>query len=174
MEQNIKAIETKYNGYRFRSRLEARWAVFFDTLGVAYEYEKEGFDLGEAGFYLPDFWFPELGCWGEVKPGPLTVQERAKCWALTTLSRQNCILLAPDYLSVIFPIFYISEDNETCYGEKIFIFGAEGTSCAIETKEMPLGDSAIQRWPGMVDAMDAARQARFEFGESGAPRSAQE
>ena len=28
----IKAIETVYNGYRFRSRLEARWAVFFDAL----------------------------------------------------------------------------------------------------------------------------------------------
>jgi hypothetical protein len=28
----IKAIETSYKGYRFRSRLEARWAVFFDAL----------------------------------------------------------------------------------------------------------------------------------------------
>ena len=27
---DIKAIETYYKGYRFRSRLEARWAVFFD------------------------------------------------------------------------------------------------------------------------------------------------
>lgn len=25
----IKPIETKYDGYLFRSRLEARWAVFF-------------------------------------------------------------------------------------------------------------------------------------------------
>jgi len=39
----IKAIETVYNGYKFRSRLEARWAVFFDALGIEYEYEKEGF-----------------------------------------------------------------------------------------------------------------------------------
>jgi hypothetical protein len=36
----------RYNGYRFRSRLEARWAVFFDELGVAYRYEPEGFELG--------------------------------------------------------------------------------------------------------------------------------
>ena len=43
----IKPIETVYNGYRFRSRLEARWAVFFDQLGIKNEYEKEGFDLGE-------------------------------------------------------------------------------------------------------------------------------
>ena len=39
----IKAIETIYNGYRFRSRLEARWAVFFDEIGIKYEYEKEGY-----------------------------------------------------------------------------------------------------------------------------------
>lgn len=65
----IKAIETNYKGYRFRSRLEARWAIFFDALGIEWEYEKEGYDLGELGWYLPDFeikhsdgseWFVEI------------------------------------------------------------------------------------------------------------------
>lgn len=51
----IKAIETRYKGYRFRSRLEARWAVFFDALGVRWEYEPQGYDLGDLGWYLPDF-----------------------------------------------------------------------------------------------------------------------
>ena len=64
----IKAINTRYKGYRFRSRLEARWAVFFDSLGLKWEYEPEGFELGEAGWYLPDFYLPELNCWAEVKP----------------------------------------------------------------------------------------------------------
>jgi hypothetical protein len=64
----LKAIETVYHGYRFRSRLEARWGVFFDTIGVPWEYEKEGFDLGVAGWYLPDFWLPEQRCWIEIKP----------------------------------------------------------------------------------------------------------
>lgn len=50
-----KILNTKYNGYLFRSRLEARWAVFFDTCGVDYEYEPEGFDLGDGIHYLPDF-----------------------------------------------------------------------------------------------------------------------
>ena len=63
----IKALPTRYNGYHFRSRLEARWAVFFDTLGVTYEYEKEGYDLGDAGWYLPDFFLPNLNLWVEVK-----------------------------------------------------------------------------------------------------------
>ena len=61
MVKLIKAIETYYNGYRFRSRLEARWAVFFDTLGVKYEYEPEGFELDGGLRYLPDF---RVKCWG--------------------------------------------------------------------------------------------------------------
>lgn len=51
----VKAIQTRYKGYLFRSRLEARWAVFFDACGVEYEYEPEGFDLGNGVMYLPDF-----------------------------------------------------------------------------------------------------------------------
>ncbi len=39
MSQNTKAKETYYDGYRFRSRLEARWAVFFNNIGLEYEYE---------------------------------------------------------------------------------------------------------------------------------------
>ncbi len=51
----MKAIDTEYKGYLFRSRLEARWAVFFDACGVKWEYEPEGFDLGDGIYYLPDF-----------------------------------------------------------------------------------------------------------------------
>lgn len=66
----IKPIETEYNGYRFRSRLEARWAVFFDAAGVKYEYEPEGFEVtfGKTYRYLPDFYLPEYDVWVEVKP----------------------------------------------------------------------------------------------------------
>jgi hypothetical protein len=78
----IKAIDTRYAGCRFRSRLEARWAVFFDHMGIVWEYEPQGFEVsrritdpgGDTRFrYLPDFWLPELqgGVWGEVK-GSLT------------------------------------------------------------------------------------------------------
>jgi hypothetical protein len=63
----LKAIETRYRGYRFRSRLEARWAVFMDALGVRWEFEPEGYDLdGER--YLPDFWLPDLRAFLEIKP----------------------------------------------------------------------------------------------------------
>jgi hypothetical protein len=83
----IKPIETIYNGYRFRSRLEARWAVFFDTLGVKYEYEKEGYDLNGKK-YLPDFWLPEQKCFIEIKGQKPTPDEikKAELLALHTLA----------------------------------------------------------------------------------------
>ena len=67
---DIKPIETVYNGYCFRSRLEARWAVFFDAMGIRYEYEYEGFEVkvnDETFRYLPDFYFPDKRLFGEVK-----------------------------------------------------------------------------------------------------------
>lgn len=63
----IAPIETEYKGYRFRSRLEARWAVFFDTLGIEWEYEVEGFQKGGDVRYLPDFFLPKTQTWIEVK-----------------------------------------------------------------------------------------------------------
>jgi hypothetical protein len=62
----IAAVETTYAGHRFRSRLEARWAVFFDAYGVKWLYEPQGYDVGGT-WYLPDFWLPDLGSWVEVK-----------------------------------------------------------------------------------------------------------
>jgi len=64
----IKPIQTRYKGYHFRSRLEARYAVFFDALGIKWEYEKEGYDLGEHGYYLPDFFLPDYNRYVEIKP----------------------------------------------------------------------------------------------------------
>jgi hypothetical protein len=46
----IKAIPTRYKGVQYRSRLEAKWAAFFDNIGWQYTYEP--FDLGG---YIPDF-----------------------------------------------------------------------------------------------------------------------
>lgn len=89
----LKAIQTRYAGCHFRSRQEARWAVFFDALGIPWEYEPEGVYVtnrispwcscgkvsSECGCapprrYLPDFWLPEQQLWVEVK-GALTQSE---------------------------------------------------------------------------------------------------
>ena len=66
--RTLTPVPTSYAGHRFRSRLEARWAVFFDTLGVAWQYEPEAFVLPSGQRYLPDFRLPEQQAWVEVKP----------------------------------------------------------------------------------------------------------
>jgi len=59
-------IETYYRGHRFRSRIEARWAVFYDALDIEFQYEPEGFAL-PSGWYLPDFFIPHIKSWIEIK-----------------------------------------------------------------------------------------------------------
>lgn len=49
-DYKIAAIPTVYRGRQYRSRLEAKWAAFFDLIGWRHEYEP--FDLGS---WSPDF-----------------------------------------------------------------------------------------------------------------------
>ena len=78
-QQMIKAIDTEYNGLYFRSRLEARWAVFFDTAEIRYEYEPEGFEH-DGIRYLPDFYLPDFDAYAEVKPDrPGCEKDLLKC-----------------------------------------------------------------------------------------------
>ena len=46
----IQAIETRYGGTLFRSRLEARWAAFFDLVGWRWDYEPV-----DLKGWIPDF-----------------------------------------------------------------------------------------------------------------------
>lgn len=84
----IKAIETRYAGCRFRSRLEARWAVLFDHLGIQWEYEPQGFEL-DAGRYLPDFYLPGTREWVEVKGSQPDSTDMAKCLEFGTLQQRE-------------------------------------------------------------------------------------
>jgi hypothetical protein len=85
----ITPIQTVYNGYRFRSRLEARWAVFFDAIGMKYEYEPEGYDLGDGVRYLPDFYLPDYNCFAEVKANEPTEAELDKMSRLVLLTEEH-------------------------------------------------------------------------------------
>jgi len=110
--KKIRAIETVYKNYRFRSRLEARWAIYFDSMSINWEYEVEGYDLGKDGYYLPDFYLPEFGVFIEVKP---TKRGKNKCGAF-----RDCV--APIILCYGPPgdnnqVLYCSESNESNGGE---------------------------------------------------------
>jgi len=91
-----KAIETVHSGFRFRSRLEARWAVFFESLGIDYRYEFDGIDLEDGTWYLPDFYLPKLKTWIEIKPDVPTPKEREKAIQLSIATGQEAIIFSGD------------------------------------------------------------------------------
>ncbi|MBV2366201.1 PDDEXK family nuclease [Streptomonospora nanhaiensis] len=83
---SITPIETRYAGHRFRSRLEARWAVFFDQLGIPWEYEPQGY-LVDGAPYLPDFLLyanSDQAFWFEVKGQFPTDSELERAQGLAT------------------------------------------------------------------------------------------
>ncbi len=183
----IKAIETTYKGYRFRSRLEARWAVFFDALGLKWEYEPEGFELGGGVRYLPDFRLPAMNCWVEIKG------ERPD---ETALSKPRTLALRGDCAVVVYwgpPRVDWPGDTGVLYGwnDKGF---TEALACGVICDaEKGLAFDANTRGPVWADAalskqvpipardnkisedlfdrtktaISAAFGARFEFGEQG-------
>jgi hypothetical protein len=65
--RHMKALPTEYDGILYRSRTEARWAVFFDQLEIKHLYEDQGFAVDGIG-YLPDFLLPSQAIIAEVKP----------------------------------------------------------------------------------------------------------
>ena len=175
---DIKPIETIYNGYRFRSRLEARWAVFFDAARIKYEYEPEGFDLGDGVYYLPDFYLPDDDVWVEIKGKTLSEEERYK---IERFAVQKCdlanggskfrllegqipneLIFFSDKVYGIPAFMYVSPDElykASCkLGHKlsgkpkngVLMFCAWIPSCGMNTA---------------LNALDVARKARFEHGE---------
>lgn len=92
----ISAIETKALGYRFRSRTEARWAIFFDAGHIRYEYEPEGIKDGDI-MYLPDFYLPDFDLYVEVKPErPGALEELKKPLALVHRNKIQRLLILPN------------------------------------------------------------------------------
>lgn len=95
----IKAIDTYYNGNYFRSRLEAKWAFFFDELKIDYKYEPEGYNVNGV-MYLPDFYLPKYNCYCECKPG-VTDWNREEVYAGIDKGIALAIELKQDFILVI-------------------------------------------------------------------------
>jgi len=181
----ISAIETPYKGCRFRSRLEARWAVFLDTADIAWEYEPEGFHIRRPGMerfsWLPDFW---LGCgqWAEVK-GSL---DEAGAWKLLRIL-EAVTRCGPDGTADVALLGPLPREDSCLWPAQLHTHGqklwavpwdtAPGCPLAAGRPRSRVADEAalIRLLDGMpaemppwgFDAVMAARGARFEWGESG-------
>ena len=172
---DIKPIETVYNGYRFRSRLEARWAVFFDAMGIKYEYEPEGVEFEDGTKYLPDFllyvwhrshtdeWEP---IYAEVK-GLMGENDLHK---IELFSEHYPIIVLGNlpanqygYQRAFDEDFrfhsYIYMDGDT-YPAFFSIYENTPCICGADHEQWDLGEA-------MDKALLKARQARFEHGECG-------
>jgi hypothetical protein len=146
-----KPIETRYAGCRFRSRLEARWAVFFDYLDFKWDYEPEGYDL-PSGYYLPDFLLYEddsQGLWFEVKPETAADPDPDPRWGELTVATSRPILIA----------YGLPRHDENPGGR----VGRGRIGCIKAGKPHPFISTSS---PRIVAAYTAARSARFEHGET--------
>jgi hypothetical protein len=190
MEINIKPIETEYNGYRFRSRLEARWAVFFDTLGIQYEYEPEGFQLSDGTLYLPDFYLPQSKAFFEVK-GVMSEADEHKVTQMIKDSNHE-VIVGYDGLRFVACDEFGIEDTEYCLADggesrlcrcrkcgNYFFMGMSGSwNCRVcgyydgnaGFDEVMRDENGSTEWcshDSKVEmAIKAFKQARFEHGET--------
>ena len=183
----MKAVPTRYKGYHFRSRLEARWAVFFDALDLQWEYEPDGFELPDGTWYLPDFYFPQIKAYGEVKPDhdyDAMMQAAFKCKDLANATQKNCLLLfgmpvkGGGYFA--FPHNECNEYDSEWWGdgfcshswtEGMYYWGLEGRMFAATGYEgkFPYQFPCFDEYNSVfMAAVAAARSARFEHGQSGA------
>jgi hypothetical protein len=185
---DIKAIETRYAGCRFRSRTEARWAVYFDALGIKWEYEPQGFEFS-LGRYLPDFFLGDFGFYAEVKPEP-SIKDIGLGWRLGVFARDigRPILLLngmprAETVTGYFPYSVEMKSVLTAWKDIDFAKPMYGMGEAFEffRSEFPLvgpGWPAELMFPmshiygtddyaGVSNAVQKAKSARFEFGECG-------
>lgn len=90
---SAKSIAQIHNGIRYRSRTEARWAEYFRLCEIDFQYEPEGYDLGDGDFYVPDFYLPYSGVFFEVKHGRPNPREMRVAAALS-LATQSPVVVA--------------------------------------------------------------------------------
>lgn len=164
---SIQPLSTCYRGIEFRSRTEARWAVFFDHLKIKWVYEPEGYKLPSGDLYLPDFWLPDWHLFVEVK-GIATADEEWKCKRLSEASGRS-VLLVQGFVSAGPHVWFYPADEvgmECQYG----CFASRYISESRLFHDSSWSDAAISArfWGGVPPvslAIEAAAVHRFITGQ---------
>ena len=100
----MRPIETRFAGYRFRSRLEAKWAVFYTALEFRFDPEPEGYELEDGQGYLPDLKVrtpQNKTMWVEVKPGHIEADPKFTQFQKELESQERAFLASGDPLDFI-------------------------------------------------------------------------
>lgn len=172
--QDIRVIETVYEGFKFRSRAEARWAVFLRALNVPFQYEAEGFDC-DGTWYLPDFWVPTWQAFIEIKNNPTNMRDGFDlCDRLARLSNKTVLLIngiPPDYTMIAWDTDgeYAPARFSQCRKCRAIYVEEYGGDNAYALQRCDLSCTNSDKWPApgahLIAALRAAQQARFEYGE---------
>jgi len=175
MSSLLQPVPTIYRQFRFRSRLEARWAVFFDRRGITFDYEPEGFPLPGGGAYLPDFWLPQVSMWAEVKPNS---DESRLAIPHEAIWKASVVAVGTDHPFVIFDGLPRNTNYWAIYPDKMEPVGWDWNDVVpCELNDYHLTEARFYAstganpldhdWDGAGDeaACLAAKQARFEHGE---------
>lgn len=167
MRSLIRPIETRYSGCRFRSRVEARWAVFFDAVEEPWEYEIQGFAL-PSGPYLPDFWLPRPQLWVEVKGADETGEERTLCEELSEGTGSPVVLLTGTPGTHGMDVYAGGDWWDACH----WAIGKSTTKlnlciCTPASFSGAADPSEVLSGSCISSALIRARSARFEHGEKG-------
>jgi len=90
--------EIEYQGFVFRSKIEAQWAFFMTQLDIPWFYEPDTVALttaaGKTVHYLPDFFLPDQDAFLEVKLEPKPkLEECWKCYKLAVELEQDVLLV---------------------------------------------------------------------------------
>jgi len=89
----VESIPTFFDGWKFRSRTEARWAVFFKETKTDYIYEAEGYEIEDSVWYLPDFYLTKHDSFVEIKGVEPSAEEYSKCRNLCKLTEKSVFLV---------------------------------------------------------------------------------
>ena len=175
----IKPIETIYNGFRFRSRLEARWAVFFDAMGIKYEYEPDGYEFDDGTKYLPDFLIHvrHRSCTDEWEPVFAEVKGimgEADLHKIDLLSNFHPVIVLGNLPADTEEYFNCFDETDCTFHSFRFMDGDWYCAYFSIFNKIPwicgADDSPWDFGISMNSALIKARQARFEHGECGAPK----
>lgn len=180
-----KPIQTRYNGFMFRSRREAKWAYFFDRGLIRYFYEPEGLEFPDGTKYLPDFFLPDVfgpggrGVWVEVK-GLISGSDRHKveCLASSDCSNNAVILYDCEESSTLNEFYWKPKNFDGSTGSLYCCGMGEFFRCPVcgavtftfdngEEKCMnPKCGHPANHLMRLSSAYCAAKRARFDHGET--------
>lgn len=95
MAKRTELMPTSFRGVTYRTRIEARWAVFFDRLGVTFHYKPEKLELPDRQCCTPTFYVHEFEAyiWVFASSSEILIEESELAFKLFKSEQVNHVWL---------------------------------------------------------------------------------